>query len=183
MQTEETPNPNSLKFIPGREVMGEQPPLSFKKGDDCKTSPLAERLLQINGLQDVFFGSDFITLSKQDSEDWFVLKPLILGTLMEAFVNGLPIHQTFEASSTSAVVSDDPLVVQICELLETRIRPAVAQDGGDITFEGFEEGVVYLRMKGACSGCPSSSATLKSGIENMLKYYVPEVLEVRQVSD
>jgi len=169
--------------MPGRHVMGEQPPLSFKKTDECHTSPLAKRLLQIEDLQEVFLGSDFITISKQADQDWYVLKPLILGALMEAFVNGLPIYQESGDPVKSTPVSDDPLVNQICELLETRIRPAVAQDGGDITFEGFEDGIVYLRMKGACSGCPSSSATLKSGIENMLKYYVPEVLEVRQVND
>ena len=163
--------------------MAEQPPLSFKKTDDCHASPLARKLLEIDGIEQVFLGSDFITLSKQSAQDWYLLKPLVLGILMESFVNGLPIYQEIEDPNKKASISDDPLVRQICDLLETRIRPAVAQDGGDITFEGFEEGVVYLRMKGACSGCPSSSATLKSGIENMLKYYVPEVLEVRQVHD
>lgn len=163
--------------------MAEKPPLSFKKTDDCHASPLAHRLLQIDGIQDVFLGSDFITLSKQQDQDWYVLKPLILGALMESFVNGLPIYKEPSEPVKNTVPFDDPLIHQICDLLETRIRPAVAQDGGDITFEGFEDGIVYLRMKGACSGCPSSSATLKSGIENMLKYYVPEVLEVRQVND
>ena len=161
--------------------MGENPFLSFKKHDDCTSSPLAYKLLEIDGIDEVFLGSDFITISKKDSQDWYVLKPLVLGVLMEGLVNNLPIYQPHQTVVQPQNVSDDPLVRQIFELLETRIRPAVAQDGGDITFEKFEDGIVYLQMKGACSGCPSSSATLKSGIENMLKYYVPEVIEVRQV--
>lgn len=188
IQTEETPNPNSLKFLPGQPVMGEHHPLSFAETDACQESPLARKLFDIQGITNVFLGSDFITVTKQPDQDWYVLKPRILGTLMDAFVNGLPIFidsvslkqrdQEFNPNEAA-----DPLVRQICELLDTRIRPAVAQDGGDIIFQGFENGIVYLKMRGACSGCPSSSATLKSGIENMLKYYVPEVLEVQQVDD
>ncbi len=188
IQSEETPNPNSLKFLPGKPVMGECSPVSFKNYNECDPSPLARRLLGIQGVVEVFLGSDFITVTKQEDLDWYILKPSILGTLMEAFVNGLPIYidssETDSNHSKKTVpLSDDPLVHQICELLDTRIRPAVAQDGGDITFEDFKEGIVYLRMKGACSGCPSSSATLKAGIENMLKYYVPEIKEVQQVYD
>jgi Fe-S cluster biogenesis protein NfuA len=168
--------------------MGEGSPISFKNYSECEASPLAHKLLGIQGIVEVFLGSDFITVTKQEDLDWYILKPSILGTIMEAFTNSLPIYidSTEEGYAPSKKIvppSDDPLVHQICELLDTRIRPAVAQDGGDITFEDFKEGIVYLRMKGACSGCPSSSATLKAGIENMLKYYVPEIKEVQQVYD
>lgn len=183
IQTEETPNPNSLKFLPGQEVRGKNPPVSFSSVDECSLFPFAKRLLFIEGVDEVFLGSDFITITKKQDQEWYVLKPLIFGTLMETFVNGLPISLDSSCDDHSIPLSDDPVVHKIRELLDTRIRPAVAQDGGDITFESFEEGIVYLRMKGACSGCPSSSATLKSGVENMLKHYVPEVLEVRQVND
>ncbi len=186
IQTEETPNPNSLKFLPGQSVMGDQQPLSFSDSDPCLSSPLARKILEIQGITTVFLGSDFITVTKQDQQDWYILKPLILGSLMDAFVNGLPILENAVSSKEEENLfgdKDDPLSRQIRELIDTRVRPAVAQDGGDIIFRGFQEGVVYLKMQGACSGCPSSSATLKSGIENMLKYYVPEVLEVQQSDD
>ncbi len=180
IQTEETPNPDSLKFIPGRVVL-ESGTASFSQGDDCATSPFAKRLLSIDGITSVFFGNDFITLSKKADCDWYLLKPSIIGIIMEQFVSGLPIILEIPAVNPSAATEEDPIVAQIKELIDTRVRPAVAQDGGDILFHSFESGIVYLKMQGACSGCPSSTATLKSGIENMLRYYVPEVEEVRAV--
>ncbi|AIK96844.1 NifU family protein [Candidatus Odyssella acanthamoebae] len=180
IQTEETPNPDSLKFIPGRMVL-ESGTASFNQSDDCGNSPFAKRLLSIDGITSVFFGNDFITISKKTDHDWYILKPSIIGIIMEQFVAGLPIIIDNSEVSQSTSVDEDPIVQQIKELIDTRVRPAVAQDGGDILFHSFENGVVYLKMQGACSGCPSSTATLKSGIENMLRYYVPEVEEVRAV--
>ena len=190
IQTEETPNPETLKFIPGCVVM-EEGTASFLALSDCYHSPLARRLLEIPGVLGVFFGADFITITKAANRDWYVLKPPILGIIMEHFVARLPVIVQDVTQSGAPVGStgashyllddQDPLVVQIKELIEMRVRPMVAQDGGDITLEGFEDGIVYVRLQGACSGCPSSSVTLKSGIENMLKYYVPEIQEVRAV--
>ncbi len=184
IQTEDTPNPNSLKFLPGRVVLDNQDALHFNKIEDCEHAPLPKRLLEIRGVVAVMLGSDFITVTKEVDYEWYVLKPSILGLIMEHFVNHLPIiispmHSAHENATLDVDLS--PIEREIKEILDTRVRPAVAQDGGDIVFDSFQDGVVYLRMHGACSGCPSSSATLKSGIENMLKYYVPEVLEVRQV--
>lgn len=183
IQTEATPNPDSLKFIPGR-ILLETGTASFNRGDDCTKSPLAKKLLEIPQVTGIFFAYDFITVTKEPQADWYVLKPLILGHIMEHLVANLPVlMEDGEKTTTHTIDSDDPLVRQIRELIDTRVRPAVAQDGGDILFHSFENGVVYLKMQGACSGCPSSTATLKSGIENMLKYYVPEVLEVRAVEE
>lgn len=182
IQTEETPNPETLKFIPGRTVM-EKGTATYRDVSECGNSPLAGRLLKVNDIIAVFFGHDFITLTKKTGTEWYVLKPLVLGILLEHFVANLPVmseQEDLEVASTEN--EQDPLVIQIRELLDTRIRPAVAQDGGDITFHAFKDGVVYLKMQGACSGCPSSQATLKTGIENMLRYYVPEVTEVRAVN-
>lgn len=181
IQTEVTPNPQSLKFLPDRKVMGEAEPLSFTDSGLCENSPFAKQLLEIEGVTGVFLGSDFVTITKKADADWFTLKPFILNTLMKLFVNDFPVVLDKLDRDTATNDSDDPIVKQIKELLDTRIRPAVAQDGGDIVFDSFQEGIVYLKMQGSCSGCPSSSATLKTGIENMLKYYVPEVMEVRQV--
>lgn len=181
IQTEATPNPDSLKFIPGRVVMITGT-ASYTNLSDCHNSPLAKRLLELEDINEVFFGNDFITITKAATADWYVLKPGILGVIMEHFVANLPV--IIENSSTELAQpgdEDDDLVKQIRELIDTRVRPAVAQDGGDILFHSFENGVVFLKMQGACSGCPSSTATLKSGIENMLRYYVPEVIEVRAV--
>lgn len=180
IQTEETPNPDSLKFIPGRVVL-ETGTASFNSTEDCATSPFAKRLLSIEGVTGAFFGSDFITISKDSNHDWYILKPSIIGIIMEQFVAGLPVIVDTPNSAHSSNDSDDPIVQQIKELIDTRVRPAVAQDGGDILFHSFEDGIVYLKMQGACSGCPSSTATLKSGIENMLRYYIPEVEEVRAI--
>lgn len=181
IQTESTPNPDSLKFIPGRVVMASGT-ASFATKEECHTSPLARRLMDVSHVVGVFFGNDFITISKEAEADWFTLKPMILGIIMEHFVANLPVMSESDTPSLEGENNeDDPIVQQIKELIDTRVRPAVAQDGGDITFHSFVDGVVYLKMQGACAGCPSSTATLKSGIENMLRYYVPEVLEVRAI--
>jgi Fe-S cluster biogenesis protein NfuA len=173
IQTEQTPNPSTLKFIPG-EVVLENGTMFFESINDAEQSPLAQALFKIQGVSAVFFGSDFITVENAD-QDWDALKPAILGTIMEHYTAGLPI-MTGEVTQEIADDGADPEIVeQINELLETRVRPAVARDGGDITYHGFKDGVVYLRMQGACSGCPSSTATLKYGIQNLLKHYIPEV--------
>jgi Fe-S cluster biogenesis protein NfuA len=179
IQTEQTPNPATLKFLPGRTVMPSGT-AEFAHRDAAQRSPLALALFEIDGVTGVFLGSDFITVTKTAGQDWHLLKPAILGAIMEHITAGKPIVlDTPEAVAASE--DDDEIVIQIKELLDTRVRPAVAQDGGDIVFHSFSEGVVYLHMQGSCSGCPSSTATLKSGIENMLKHYIPEVVEVRPV--
>jgi Fe-S cluster biogenesis protein NfuA len=182
IQTEETPNPATLKFLPGREVVASGS-VDFATRESAGRSPLAERLFKVDGIERVFLGQDFITITKAGAKDWSVLKPAVLGIIMEHFVSGTPIlvAESAAASAAGAEDEDDEVVAQIKDLLETRVRPAVAQDGGDIVFHSFEDGVVYLHMQGSCSGCPSSTATLKMGIENMLRHYVPEVLEVRPV--
>ena len=179
IQTEPTPNPATLKFLPGRVVM-EQGTANFPDPASAGRSPLAERLFALPGVTGVFLGSDFITVSKDDAADWYQLKPLVLGVIMEHFTAGLPVVLGTPAAAEEAEEGDE-VVQQIKELLETRVRPAVAQDGGDIIFHRYEDGVVYLHMQGSCSGCPSSTATLKAGIENMLRHYVPEVVEVRAI--
>lgn len=181
IQTEDTPNPATLKFLPGQSVMTSGV-ADFKNRDEAARSPLAKRLFSIEGVQGVFLGHDFISVTKDDRSDWMLLKPHILGAIMEHSMTGLPAFegeaQTDPAQTAPA--DEDELSAQIRELIDTRVRPAVAQDGGDIDFIRFEDGIVYLRMRGACAGCPSSTMTLKSGIENMLKHFVPEVLSVEQ---
>jgi Fe-S cluster biogenesis protein NfuA len=179
IQTEETPNPATLKFLPGRVLMPEGT-AEFKSQEEASKSPLACKIFEINGIRGVFFGADFMTVSKEETLEWAVLKPSILGALMEHFMTHQPLFYG-ERIPISPEQEDDPIVAQIKEILDTRIRPAVAMDGGDIVFDHFEEGIVYVRMQGACSGCPSSLATLKSGIENMLCHYVPEVIEVKAI--
>jgi Fe-S cluster biogenesis protein NfuA len=178
IQTEQTPNPSTLKFLPGRAVM-DKGTLDFAGPETAQSSPLAKRLFAIEGVERVFFGSDFVTVTKAASRDWQVLKPSILGGIMEHYTSGEPVVAAGESTAAEAAAEDDEIVAQIKELLETRVRPAVAQDGGDIVFQDFRDGVVYLHMQGSCSGCPSSTATLKMGIENLLKHYVPEVVEVQ----
>ncbi|MBM3555489.1 MAG: NifU family protein [Alphaproteobacteria bacterium] len=178
IQTEATPNPSTMKFIPGETVMPSGT-ANFPDGEAAKRSPLAVRLFEISGVGGVFLGADFITVTKIEGE-WNHLKPAILGVIMEHFTAGKPVLAD-QVAETGSEIDDDPLVAQIKELIETRVRPAVAQDGGDILFHGFEDGIVYLHMQGSCAGCPSSTATLRYGIENMLKHYVPEVMEVRAV--
>lgn len=179
IQTEQTPNPATLKFLPGRDVLGHGT-ADFPDAEAAGISPLAQRLFEIEGVTGVFLGSDFITVTKAEDRDWYLLKPSILGAIMEYLMAGGPILLDDAGDGHAASDEDDEIVSQIKELLDTRVRPAVAMDGGDITFQGFEEGVVYLHMKGSCAGCPSSTATLKAGIENMLRHYIPEVVEVRQ---
>ncbi len=183
IETEQTPNPTTLKFLPGRAVL-EGDVADFADPAGAARSPLAERLFQVEGVMRVFLGQDFISVTKSPEKEWFVLKPAILGVIMEHFIAGKPVllADEGEAGGAGADGPDGEIVAQIKELLDTRVRPAVAQDGGDITFRSFENGVVYLHMRGACAGCPSSTATLKMGIENMLRHYIPEVVEVRPVS-
>jgi Fe-S cluster biogenesis protein NfuA len=179
IQTETTPNPATLKFIPGRAVMTEGTAQFAAADAAAGKSPLAERLFGVTGVTGVFLGSDFISVTKDGALDWFVLKPGILAAIMEHYTSGRPAMIAQATESGEAAEADDEVVSAIKELIETRVRPAVAQDGGDIVFEHFSDGVVYLQMHGACSGCPSSTATLKAGIENMLRHYIPEVIEVR----
>ena len=183
IQTESTPNPATLKFLPGRDVMGEGSVADFPDASSAGRSPLAKALFSIPDVSRVFFGADFISVTKRDG-DWKHLKPAILGAVMEHFTAGLPLLEG-GADETEESYSDEDsdLVVQIKELIETRVRPAVAQDGGDIIFKGFDgtSGVVSLHLQGSCAGCPSSSMTLKNGIENMLRHYVPEVTAVEAV--
>jgi Fe-S cluster biogenesis protein NfuA len=181
IQTEQTPNPATLKFLPGRPVMA-RGTANFTDAAAAQVSPLAERLFSLPNVSGVFFGADFITVTKQEDGDWYHLKPAILAAIMEHFTTGRPVFLTGDGEAAdTADEEDDEIVAQIKELLETRVRPAVAQDGGDIIFHDFEDGVVYLHMQGSCSGCPSSTATLKAGIENMLRHYIPEVIEVRAI--
>lgn len=181
IQTEATPNPATLKFLPGRTVL-EAGTLHMAGPDEGRQSPLAEKLFAIDGIAGVFFGHDFITVTKQNAE-WQHLKPAILGAIMEHYLSGAPILSGAARSSDKSEEffdkADQGTVETIKDLLETRVRPAVAADGGDITFRGYRDGIVYLDMKGACSGCPSSTATLKNGIENLLRHFVPDVQEVR----
>ncbi|NCP61895.1 MAG: NifU family protein [Alphaproteobacteria bacterium] len=181
IQTEETPNPLTLKYSPGRIVM-EQGTLTITSTTDAWRSPLAEALFQVAGVSELFFGQDFISVTKTPEQDWDLLKPQILGSIMEYFMeNDTVIVRQDKSDKTYEEEESSEIVKEIKELIEARIRPAVAQDGGDITFERFTDGVVYLKMHGACSGCPSSSVTLKNGVENMLRHYVPEVKEVKAV--
>jgi len=179
IQTEATPNPSTLKFIPEQTIMA-QGTANFNDKDAAARSPLATRLFDVEGVDSIFLGSDFITVTKDDDKDWQVMKPMVLEALMNHFNSGEDVVKEDEAASSQEDGEDSDIVKQIKELLETRVRPAVAQDGGDIIFHKFEDGIVYLTMMGACSGCPSSGATLKHGIENMLRYYIPEITEVRQ---
>jgi Fe-S cluster biogenesis protein NfuA len=186
IQTESTPNPATLKFIPGRDVMGDGQVADFPTKESGARSPLATALFAVPDVSRVFFGSDFISVTKRDG-DWKHLKPAILGAIMEHFTRGLPLMSGSAeeaADETSYGEEGDPEVVsQIKELIDTRVRPAVAQDGGDIIFKGFDggAGIVFLHLQGSCAGCPSSTMTLKNGIENMLRHYVPEVNAVEAV--
>lgn len=179
IQTEATPNPATLKFLPGCEVMPSGS-ANMANPEEAEASPLARRLFEVNGVTNVYLGADFISVSKGDAE-WHHIKPAVLGVIMEHFQSGQPVMNEAVADGSSVADGDSDVVVQIKDLLDTRVRPAVAQDGGDITFHGYEDGVVFLHMQGACAGCPSSTMTLKHGIENLLRHYIPEVLEVRAV--
>lgn len=183
IQTESTPNPATLKFLPGQTVL-EEGTADFPTADAAGPSPLAQRLFGIDGVTGVFFGPDFVTVTKADKVEWQHLKPALLGAIMEHFQSGAPVIEgsVKGLGGHESTGEDSAIVGQIKELLDTRVRPAVAQDGGDIIFHGFERGIVYLHMQGACAGCPSSTITLKMGIENLLKHYIPEVVEVRPVA-
>ena len=183
IQTETTPNPATLKFLPGRDVViGE--PRDFRTSDDAAISPLATALFGVPGVTGVFLGSDFISVTKETAE-WNHIKPSILGVIMEHFLSGKPTIDTGEPAAETGEEffdeGDGETVEVIKELIATRVRPAVAMDGGDITFKGFRDGQVFLHMRGACSGCPSSTATLKAGIENLLRHFVPGVEGVQQI--
>jgi len=182
IQTEETPNPATLKFIPGRVVL-DSGTRDFRSPEDAEVSPLASRIFAINGVTGVFFGHDFVTVTK-DAADWPHIKPAILGAIMEHYMSGAPVLADSREIGEDEEFYDEAdaqTVSVIKELIADRVRPAVANDGGDITFQGYRDGIVYLHMRGACAGCPSSTATLKYGIENLLKHFVPDVQEVRPV--
>ena len=182
IQTESTPNPATLKFLPGQTVL-EMGTADFPNAETAGKSPLAARICAVAGVTGVFFGTDFVTVTKAEAVDWGHIKPAILGAIMEHYQSGAPVIEGEQAAAHQAHDGPDgDIVRQIKELLDTRVRPAVAQDGGDITFHGFDRGIVYLHMKGACAGCPSSTLTLKMGIENLLRHYIPEVTEVRPVA-
>ena len=186
IQTEDTPNPQTLKFLPGRDVAGERPPVDIKRGEPVSDAPLAEMLFMIPDVMGVFFGQDFVSVTKKESANWQHLKPAVLGAIMDFFVaGGTPLSEQIQNTMAEEQVYEGEtleIVEQIKELIELRVRPAVAADGGDIVFKHFEakDGTVFLEMRGACAGCPSSTLTLKSGIENLLKHYVPEVTAVEQ---
>ncbi len=187
IQTEATPNPSTLKFLPGRLVLPDGT-AEFRDSGEAGRSPLAERLFSVNGVSGVFLGHDFISVTKTNGE-WQHLKPALLGAIMEHFMAGVPVMAERQAETDQGTEAgeffdegDGDIVETIKELIETRVRPAVAQDGGDITFQGFRDGIVYLNMRGSCSGCPSSTATLKHGIQNLLRHFVPEVREVQSVN-
>lgn len=188
IETEPTPNPATLKFLPGQTVMAAGT-RDFADPEEAEASPLATALFALGDVTGVFFGYDFVSVTAAPGVEWRDLKPDVLGILMDHFTAQMPLFMPgaadFAVAADEAAITDDPadadIVAQIRELIDTRVRPAVANDGGDIVYRGFEKGKVYLRMQGACSGCPSSTATLKNGIEQLLKYYVPEVTEVRAV--
>lgn len=189
IETQDTPNPNTIKFLPGQPVM-ESGVYEFTTIDQTTISPLAAQIFSLGEIKRVFFGANFISVTKEESGDWGILKARIMAAIMDHTMTGLPLFQDgFDPTASNddnnhgGDDDDNELVQQIKELIETRVRPAVAQDGGDIVFSRFDQGVVYVHMRGACAGCPSSTLTLKSGIENMLRHYVPEVLEVRQIDD
>ncbi len=189
IETEATPNPATMKFLPGRAVM-ETGTRDFANADEAEASPLAEALFSLGDITGVFFGRDFVSVTAAPGVDWFALKPDVLGILLDHFSANMPLFRPGTAAGIQvppdgAEFGDNPedadIIAQIRDLIDTRVRPAVANDGGDIVYRGFDQGKVYLQMQGACSGCPSSTATLKNGIEQLLKYYVPEVTEVRAV--
>jgi Fe-S cluster biogenesis protein NfuA len=182
IQTQDTPNPNSMKFIPGVPVL-EKGTMDFPNIGAAQVSPLAKLLFRIEGVKGVFFGSDFITITKMDDEvEWRLIKPDVFATIMDFFASGLPVVSEVKADEVDSS-EDDETVAMIKELLDTRIRPTVQEDGGDVVFKGFENGVVKLKLQGSCTSCPSSVVTLKNGIQNMMQFYIPEVMAVMEVED
>ncbi|XP_058492038.1 NFU1 iron-sulfur cluster scaffold homolog, mitochondrial [Solea solea] len=185
VQTQDTPNPNSLKFLPGRVVL-ESGTMDFAGPRDAHCSPLARQLFRIDGVKSVFLGYDFITITRSDaSMEWRVIKPDVFAAIMDFFTSGLPVvnEDSSPSADTAPSDDDDEVVAMIKELLDTRIRPTVQEDGGDIEYRGFEDGVVKLKLQGSCTSCPSSIVTLKGGIQNMLQFYIPEVDSVEEVKD
>nr|XP_022916551.1 NFU1 iron-sulfur cluster scaffold homolog, mitochondrial-like [Onthophagus taurus] len=185
VQTQETPNPNSLKFLPGVKVLEPGQTMDFPNVQSSSCSPLGKMLFRIEGVKGIFLGPDFITVTKLDDDvEWKLLKPEIFATIMDFFASGLPIlKEGIPNTDTQINEEDDEIVIMIKELLDTRIRPTVQEDGGDIIFMGYEDGVVKLKMQGSCSSCPSSIVTLKNGVQNMLQFYIPEVVAVEQVEE
>lgn len=181
IQTEVTPNPNAVKFIPGNDVSPTRT-FDFRTPEEAMAvSPLARMIFEIGDVTGVYLGRDFVSVTKDDSADWMTLKPRVLAVIMDHALSGLPIVDVDAVNAKAEMQSNDPVVAQIMDILDERVRPAVANDGGDIVFDRFEDGVLYLHLRGACAGCPSATMTLKQGIENMMKHFVPEVEEVRQV--
>ena len=183
IQTEKTPNPETLKFLPGRPVLAAGT-AEFRSYEEAMPSPLARALFNMEGIVSVFYGRDFISVTKNPETDWLLLKTGIMAAIMDHFMSGMPLMDREPGTGAAGQQEnsgDDEVTLQIKELLDTRVRPAVAQDGGDITFVRFEDGIVYLRMQGACAGCPSSTMTLKNGVENMMKHFLPEVKAVEAV--
>ncbi|XP_076275905.1 NFU1 iron-sulfur cluster scaffold homolog, mitochondrial-like [Rhynchophorus ferrugineus] len=185
IQTQETPNPNSLKFIPGVKILDPGQTIDFPKPQDAYCSPLGKLLFRIDGVKSVFLGPDFITITKSEEDvEWKIIKPEIFATIMDFFATNLPVLNEAKPNMDTQINDDDDETVQmIKELLDTRIRPTVQEDGGDIIFMGYEDGIVKLKMQGSCSSCPSSVVTLKNGVQNMLQFYIPEVVAVEQVTD
>lgn len=185
IQTQETPNPDSLKFLPGKDVLGKGTTMDFPSITAAQSSPLAKLLFRVEGVKSVFYGADFITITKAEDAEWAILKAELFAVIMDFFASGLPIlsKSAQTNSDTQIEEGDDEIVVMIKELLDTRIRPTVQEDGGDILFMGYEDGIVKLKMQGSCSSCPSSIVTLKNGVQNMLQFYIPEVVSVEQVSE
>ena len=184
IQTQDTPNANTMAFFPGRVIL-EKGTRDFRQAGDCQHAPLARRLFGVEGVAGVMYGFDFISVTKHQDQDWAYLKPLVLSGMVDHFLAGLPVLEDNAENPEESNADDTSIIKEIKHLLDTRVRPSVAQDGGDILFDRFDAdtGVLFLHLRGACSGCPSSSMTLKSGIENMMRYYIPEVLEVRAASD
>ncbi|XP_073995910.1 NFU1 iron-sulfur cluster scaffold homolog, mitochondrial-like [Rhodnius prolixus] len=185
IQTQDTPNPNSLKFLPGVKVLDERQTMDFPSSSDAFCSPLAKLLFRVEGVKSVFFGPDFITVTKVDEEmDWKLIKPEIFATIMDFFSSGLPVLNDVKPNADTEINEDDDETVRmIKELLDTRIRPTVQEDGGDVVFMGFSDGIVKLKLQGSCTNCPSSVVTLKKGIQNMMQFYIPEVMAVQEVED
>lgn len=184
IQTQDTPNPDSLKFLPGKDVLGKGNTMDFPTLSSAVNSPLAKLIFRIEGVRSVFFGGEFITVTKQEDAEWGLIKPEIFAIIMDFFASGLPIvHESKPNAVTEIDDEDDEVVAMIKELLDSKIRPTVQEDGGDIVFMGFEDGIVKLKLQGSCSTCASSIITLKNGVQNMLQFYIPEVVSVEQVKD
>lgn len=181
IQTERTPNPATIRFLPGQSVVADGTANFTSKDAAQLRSPLAARIFAVDGVAGVFLGADFITVTRSDDQEWEILQPMVTAAIMDHFQSGEVVLK--DSTGEAEAQDDDAVVLKIKELLDTRIRPAVAMDGGDIVFSSFEDGIVYLHMQGACAGCPSATMTLKSGVENLLRHYIPEVIEVRQIEE